>query len=94
MCFLKGDLVAHSQDLTQALDALEASLQVSIKQLSSFDKYKQEVLSGNLDWTPMHKDVLFWKENISKFEDNDFQVCCSTHPHVVIESRRWMVHDV
>lgn len=62
------------QDLTDGLAALEESLKVSIKTLSSFDKYKQEVLSGNLEWTPMHKDSAFWRENVNKFEDNDFQV--------------------
>lgn len=62
------------EDLTDGLAALEESLKVSIKTLSSFDKYKQEVLSGNLEWTPMHKDSAFWRENINKFEDNDFQV--------------------
>eukprot|EP00249_Psilotum_nudum_P006870 c20124_g1_i2 orf=272-1621(+) len=34
----------------------------------------EEVLSGNLDWTSMHKDPGFWSENILKFEDNNFQV--------------------
>eukprot|EP00250_Pteridium_aquilinum_P026311 c32822_g1_i1 orf=135-1481(+) len=62
------------EDLNDGLTALEESLKVSIKTLSSFDKYKQEVLSGNLEWTPMHKDSAFWRENISKLEDNDFQV--------------------
>jgi V-type H+-transporting ATPase subunit H len=42
--------------------------------LSSFEQYKAEVLSGGLDWTPMHKDASFWRENIGKFEENDFQV--------------------
>lgn len=36
--------------------------------------YKQEVLLGHLDWSPMHKDPLFWRENITNFEENDFQV--------------------
>lgn len=62
------------EDLTEALSSLEEALKVSIKTMSSFDKYKQEVLSGNLDWTPIHKDASFWRENFSKFEDNDFQV--------------------
>lgn len=62
------------EDLTDGLAALEESLKVSIKTLSSFDKYKQEVTSGHLEWTPMHKDSAFWRENIKKFEDNDFQV--------------------
>ena len=62
------------QDLIDALSSVEESLKVSIKTLSSFDKYKQEVSSGALEWTPVHKDPAFWRENISKFEDHDFQV--------------------
>ncbi|KAI5077767.1 hypothetical protein GOP47_0007591 [Adiantum capillus-veneris] len=62
------------EDLIEGLSALEESLKVSIKTLSSFDLYKQEALSGNLDWSPMHKDSTFWRENIQKFEDHDFQV--------------------
>lgn len=62
------------EDLTEALNTLEADLRAKIKVLSSFDKYKQEVLSGTLDWTPMHKDPVFWRENVMRFEDNDFQV--------------------
>jgi V-type H+-transporting ATPase subunit H len=62
------------QDLIEALNSVEESLRVNIKTLSSFDKYKQEVSSGKLEWTPVHKDPAFWRENVSKFEDNDFQV--------------------
>ncbi|KAG0587002.1 hypothetical protein KC19_2G134000 [Ceratodon purpureus] len=62
------------EDLSQALDVVDAALKDSIRKLSSFDKYKAEVFSGNLDWSPMHKDPVFWRENISKFEENDFQV--------------------
>ena len=53
---------------------MDAALKDSIRKLSSFDKYKGEVFSGNLDWTPMHKDPVFWRENITKFEENDYQV--------------------
>ncbi|GAA0149096.1 ATP synthase [Lithospermum erythrorhizon] len=62
------------EDLLEALNQLEEGLRVSIKQLSSFDKYKQEVLLGHLDWSPMHKDPLFWRDNINNFEENDFQI--------------------
>lgn len=58
----------------QALEVLDAALKDSVRKLSSFDKYKAEVCSGNLEWSPIHKDPVFWKENISKFEENDFQV--------------------
>jgi V-type H+-transporting ATPase subunit H len=64
----------NDEDLSQALDVVDAALKDSIRKLSSFDKYKAEVFSGNLDWSPMHKDPVFWRENISKFEENDYQV--------------------
>ncbi|GAA0186662.1 ATP synthase [Lithospermum erythrorhizon] len=67
-------IVALRQDLLEALNQLEEGLRVSIKQLSSFDKYKQEILLGHLDWSPMHKDPLFWRDNINNFEENDFQI--------------------
>ncbi|XP_019246766.1 PREDICTED: V-type proton ATPase subunit H-like [Nicotiana attenuata] len=62
------------EDLLDALNQLEEGLKDNIKTLSSYDKYKQEVLLGNLDWSPMHKDPLFWKENINNFEENGFQI--------------------
>lgn len=42
--------------------------------LSSFDKYKNELASGNLDWTPMHTSDQFWKENVERFADRDYLV--------------------
>ncbi|XP_045832099.1 V-type proton ATPase subunit H [Trifolium pratense] len=62
------------EDLLEALNSLEEGLKDNIKKLSSFDKYKQEVLLGNLDWSPMHKDPIFWRENITNFEEHDFQI--------------------
>jgi V-type H+-transporting ATPase subunit H len=62
------------EDLLEALNQLEEGLKDNIKKLSSFDKYKQAVLLGQLDWTPMHKDPLFWRDNITCFEENDFQI--------------------
>jgi hypothetical protein len=64
-----------TQDLLDALNQLEVGLKENLKLLSSFDKYKQQVLLGHLDWSPMHKDPNFWRENITNFEENDFQVC-------------------
>ncbi|KAL5707569.1 hypothetical protein ACHQM5_018459 [Ranunculus cassubicifolius] len=62
------------EDLLEGLNTLEEGMKDSIKKLSSFEKYKQEVLLGQLDWSPMHKDPIFWRENISNFEENDFQI--------------------
>ena len=63
----------------ETLNQLEDGLKDNIKKLSSFDKYKQEVLLGHLDWSPMHKDPLFWRDNITCFEENDFQVYVCLH---------------
>ncbi|PON49508.1 ATPase, V1 complex, subunit H [Trema orientale] len=62
------------EDLLEALNQLDEGLKDNIKKLSSFDKYKQEVLLGHLDWSPMHKDPAFWRDNITNFEENDFQI--------------------
>ncbi|KAA8537228.1 hypothetical protein F0562_029716 [Nyssa sinensis] len=71
------------EDLLEALNQLEEGLKDDIKKLSSFDKYKQEVLLGHLDWSPMHKDPIFWRDNITNFEENDFQIL-----RVVIRTHR------
>ncbi|KZV20320.1 V-type proton ATPase subunit H [Dorcoceras hygrometricum] len=62
------------EDLLEALNQLEEGLKDNIKKLSSFDRYKQEVLLGHLDWSPMHKDPIFWRDNITNFEEHDFQI--------------------
>lgn len=77
--FVYYELISGMQDLLQALNQLEVGLQDNIKRLSSFDKYKQQVLLGHLDWSPMHKDPGFWRENINNFEESDFQVLPSAY---------------
>ncbi|KAK9188263.1 hypothetical protein WN944_019664 [Citrus x changshan-huyou] len=52
-------LAKAARDLLEGLNQLEEGLKDNIKRLSSFDKYKQEVLLGHLDWSPMHNDPLF-----------------------------------
>ncbi|XP_047975789.1 V-type proton ATPase subunit H-like [Salvia hispanica] len=62
------------EDLLEAMNQLEEGLRINIKRLSSYEKYYQEVILGRLDWAPMHKDPIFWKENITHFEEHDFKV--------------------
>lgn len=64
----------EDEELTGALDSLDVSLKENIQLLSSFEKYKKEVLGDSLDWTPMHTSQQFWKENVEKFEEKDFQI--------------------
>ena len=63
----------EDEDVAAALDALGESLAANIVLLSSWDKYKKEVLSGSLEWTPMHTSAGFWAEHAPKFEERDFQ---------------------
>lgn len=63
----------------EALSQLDEGLKDNVKKMSSFDKYKQEVLLGHLDWSPVHKDTFFWRENISNFEEKDFEVNFPLH---------------
>jgi V-type H+-transporting ATPase subunit H len=61
-------------DIPELLTWLEDELRAHIAELSSFDVYKKEVLSGSLDWTPMHTSEQFWRENVGHFEEKDFQI--------------------
>lgn len=54
----------------EELDQLKEKLQYTINNFSTFDEYLAELKSGYLDWTPLHKSSLFWKNNISKFDED------------------------
>mmetsp|Transcript_45605 Transcript_45605/g.74509 ORF Transcript_45605/g.74509 Transcript_45605/m.74509 type:complete len:342 (+) Transcript_45605:348-1373(+) len=61
-------------DILPEVDGLLATLEKNIEDTTSFADYKQEVMSGRLDWTPVHKSEKFWKENIKEFENNDYKI--------------------
>lgn len=42
------------EDIPDLLSALDEQLAADIVVLSSWEKYKKEVLGGSLDWSPMH----------------------------------------
>jgi len=59
------------EDIEDDVKVLTDSLQKNIVILSTFEIYKKEVLSGKLQWSPVHKSEKFWKENAARFEDNN-----------------------
>jgi hypothetical protein len=61
-------------ELAADLENLGRALARSERALSSFDEYKKEVLSGELDWTPPHKSETFWHENVQLFDEDDFRL--------------------
>jgi V-type H+-transporting ATPase subunit H len=58
-------------DIQDDLEVLKEALAKNIVILSSFDMYKKEVLSGNLDWTPVHRSEKFWRENAHRLEEDN-----------------------
>lgn len=62
------------EDIVEILTVMEDKLKEGIQVLSSFDKYKNELASGQLDWSPMHTSDQFWRENVDKFADRDYLV--------------------
>lgn len=38
---------------------------------STYDEYKSELESGQLSWTPPHKNDDFWRDNAAKLNDKD-----------------------
>jgi len=59
------------EDVVADLEAIKKELDEAIVTLSSFEKYQAEVLSGRLEWTPVHSEQ-FWRENNTKFEEKSF----------------------
>eukprot|EP00802_Teleaulax_amphioxeia_P012658 Tamp_12701.p1 GENE.Tamp_12701~~Tamp_12701.p1 ORF type:complete len:439 (-),score=132.61 Tamp_12701:355-1671(-) len=61
-------------DITHDLDTLIESIGQNVEQSSTFDQYCKELMSGELEWTPMHKSGNFWEKNVHKFLEKDQQV--------------------
>eukprot|EP01103_Thecamoeba_quadrilineata_P000097 TRINITY_DN10076_c0_g1_i1.p1 TRINITY_DN10076_c0_g1~~TRINITY_DN10076_c0_g1_i1.p1 ORF type:complete len:460 (-),score=85.02 TRINITY_DN10076_c0_g1_i1:105-1484(-) len=59
------------EDVIADLDVINQSLQKNMVELSSFTIYKQELFSGELEWSPVHKSEKFWRENHKNFEENN-----------------------
>ncbi|KAL9658132.1 hypothetical protein ABK040_013044 [Willaertia magna] len=64
----------EDKDITEDVNNLANALETHIEEISSFDEYRQEVLSGHLEWTPVHSSEKFWKENLDNFETNNFYI--------------------
>jgi len=65
----------NDEDMNEDMDYLETNLEPIMNAMSSFDRFRHEILSEKLDPTsPVHKSERFWRENFSKFEDHDYDV--------------------
>mmetsp|Transcript_45481 Transcript_45481/g.120983 ORF Transcript_45481/g.120983 Transcript_45481/m.120983 type:complete len:440 (-) Transcript_45481:27-1346(-) len=62
------------EDIVSDMNLLLERVSENVERRSNFDEYCKEVLSGELEWTPMHRSQAFWEKNAVKFEDKDAQV--------------------
>jgi len=62
-------------DQRENVEELSKALAKIVDDLTSFEVYKNEVLSRKLDWnSPSHKSQTFWTSNVLKFEENNDEV--------------------
>ena len=60
------------EDLVKDLEFLSEILTKTLHEMSSFERYRAEVLAGELDWTPVHTSERFWHEHITDFDAEDY----------------------
>jgi len=62
------------QEYAEDLQALDAALTTEVTEMTSWDMYRTEVLSGQLDWSPVHHSERFWREHVVRFEENKWEI--------------------
>lgn len=62
------------EDISALLQSLTTTLDESMELITSFSEYRGEVLSGTLDWTPVHTSTKFWQEHHLQMEVNNYEV--------------------
>jgi len=58
------------EELMEDAELLNARLAEVYEEMSTFDEYRSEVISGKLEWSPVHRSERFWRENAVKLGDN------------------------
>lgn len=61
-------------ELKDDLNNLFELLNDSIKSLTNFDEYENEIKTKHLIWSPCHKNTEFWYDNIDKFKENNWKL--------------------
>eukprot|EP00298_Acanthocystis_sp_HF-20_P028616 c7401_g1_i1.p1 GENE.c7401_g1_i1~~c7401_g1_i1.p1 ORF type:complete len:453 (+),score=147.64 c7401_g1_i1:56-1360(+) len=62
------------EDIVADIEFLTQKTKETIDEMSSFERYRTEILSGELEWTPVHFSETFWRENIGRFSENNFEL--------------------
>ena len=65
--------VVKHEDVVQDLEAVRQFLLKNFRELSSMERYEQEVLGGRLEWGHLHSEK-FWREHAQSCDREDFKV--------------------
>ena len=72
--FLLERMESKMIDMTTFGEPSESFPSFLFAQILFSDRYKQELLSGQLEWSPAHKSEKFWKENYTRFNEKDYEL--------------------
>ncbi|XP_053209937.1 V-type proton ATPase subunit H-like, partial [Panonychus citri] len=61
-------------DLLEDIEFLYEKLQSYVHDLSSFDEYCNEIKSGRLEWSPVHSNEKFWRENAHRLNEKNYEL--------------------
>ncbi|XP_060873310.1 V-type proton ATPase subunit H-like [Metopolophium dirhodum] len=64
----------NDEDIVEDIQFLNKRLQATVQDLSFFDGYAIEVKSGQLEWSPVHRSVQFWRENASRLNERNYEL--------------------
>ena len=60
-------------DVVAGIDELKEAMQKNYRVLSSFERYRKEVIKGDLKWGPVHSEK-FFRENAQEMGEDDFKI--------------------
>ena len=60
-------------DVVSDMEQLKEAIQKNYRVLSSFERYKKEVLRGEIKWGPVHSEK-FFRDNAESIADDDFKL--------------------
>lgn len=62
------------EDIKEDIEYITEKLNDSVQDLSTWDEYVAEVKSGRLEWSPVHKQEKFWRENAIKVCEKNYDL--------------------
>jgi len=62
------------EEMETDIKEIEEALEKNVDDLTTWDRYKAEIMSGHLTWSAPHKSPKFWQENSVKFEEENYLV--------------------